>query len=531
VTSTSTDRRFGVNSSAAIKVPVKAASTGPLTLSGEQTVDGVALVDGDRVLVKDQASGVNNGIYVVDTGTWERAPDFQGPYNAKRGTLVKVNSGSVSAGLFYEVTTSDPITIGTTSLAFAVVSPSSSITIPLPTNQGGTGGGSAISGLANLGVIQVTAEGGTANAQTGTIDALVTAFRADQIFIFTPSITNTGATQITLTPSGGSALVALNVFVEGAALIGEELKIGVPTLLQYDGTQLNIISAVRILNEHVVEGRLTLTSGTAVTTSDVTGSSAEALYFTPFNGNRIDLYDSTALRWKRYTFTERSIDIPDATSMYDVFIYDNAGTITLDLTAWTNDTTRATALTTQDGVLVKTGATNRRYLGSIYATTAGNGQSEDSVANRFLWNYYNREPRVLRAVDTTDSWEYQTNTYREANGVTTNRLNFIIGVAEKPVRAEVTASASSDQTVGLVRMYVGIGVDSTTVNSAQTISNGLNNGANFVHELRAVYQGHPGIGKHFLARLEKSTAAGTTTWYGDASDAGVQSSISGEILA
>lgn len=54
---------------------VVAASTGNLTLSGAQTVDGVALVAGDRVLVKDQTSASTNGIYVVATGGWTRATD------------------------------------------------------------------------------------------------------------------------------------------------------------------------------------------------------------------------------------------------------------------------------------------------------------------------------------------------------------------------------------------------------------------------------------------------------------------------
>lgn len=244
MTSVSTDRRFGVNSGSAIKVPVKAASTANLTLSGEQTVDGVALVTNDRILVKNQTTGANNGIYIVDTGVWARAADWDGTYDIRKGTLVYVANGTVSSGLFYVVTTSDPITIGTTSVTLQASSNGTAITIPLPVTQGGTGGGSAISGLSSLGVIQVTAEGGTANSQTGTIDALVTALRADQLFIHTPSITNTGPTTVTYTPSGGGALAAKNVFAGGAALVGGEMMINVPTILQFDGTQLNIIGSL-----------------------------------------------------------------------------------------------------------------------------------------------------------------------------------------------------------------------------------------------------------------------------------------------
>jgi hypothetical protein len=114
----SSDRRQGLNSSAAVKVPCKAATTAAITLSAEQTVDGVALVTGDRCLVKDQASGAENGIYVVDTGDWSRSADWNGSYDIKEGTFVYVTDGSTNTGFWY-VTTADPITIGTTSVALA----------------------------------------------------------------------------------------------------------------------------------------------------------------------------------------------------------------------------------------------------------------------------------------------------------------------------------------------------------------------------------------------------------------------------
>ena len=119
MTSVSTDRRQGVNSGAAIKVPCKAASTANLTLSGEQTVDGVALVTGDRCLVKNQTTGTENGIYTVDTGTWNRSDDFDGYYDALTGTLVSViPGGTVNGSTMWRITTTGTITIGTTSLAF-----------------------------------------------------------------------------------------------------------------------------------------------------------------------------------------------------------------------------------------------------------------------------------------------------------------------------------------------------------------------------------------------------------------------------
>jgi phage-related tail fiber protein len=58
-----------------VKASVKAATTANVTLSGEQTIDGIVLVTGDRVLVKNQSAPAENGIYVVDAASWARAAD------------------------------------------------------------------------------------------------------------------------------------------------------------------------------------------------------------------------------------------------------------------------------------------------------------------------------------------------------------------------------------------------------------------------------------------------------------------------
>ena len=113
------DRTTGLRGNVGMKIPVRAASTAALTLSGEQTVDGVALVTGDRVLVKDQASSVDNGIYVVDTGAWSRSKDFNGAFDIVQGSMIRVNAGSANADGLFIVSTADPITIGTTSLSFS----------------------------------------------------------------------------------------------------------------------------------------------------------------------------------------------------------------------------------------------------------------------------------------------------------------------------------------------------------------------------------------------------------------------------
>ncbi|HEX6992387.1 MAG TPA: hypothetical protein VF151_10895 [Gemmatimonadales bacterium] len=112
------DRSQGLVGNLGVKAPVRAASTANLTLSGEQTVDGVVLVTGDRVLVWQQTTASENGIYVVDTGSWTRADDFDGSYDITQGTLVRVYGGSSYAGAWFEVTSADGVTIGTDSITF-----------------------------------------------------------------------------------------------------------------------------------------------------------------------------------------------------------------------------------------------------------------------------------------------------------------------------------------------------------------------------------------------------------------------------
>jgi len=66
----------GVPTDGQWKEPVRVHSTGVITLSGLQTVDGVSVMEGDRVLVKDQVDPAQNGIYVASATSWRRAPDM-----------------------------------------------------------------------------------------------------------------------------------------------------------------------------------------------------------------------------------------------------------------------------------------------------------------------------------------------------------------------------------------------------------------------------------------------------------------------
>ena len=135
------------------------------------------------------------------------------------------------------------------------------------------------------------------------------------------------------------------------------------------------------------------------------------------------------------------------------------------------------------------------------------------------------------AVDTTDSWTYTIATYRQANANMANQFSMVIGVAETLLMARVDSSA---QPVSSAEFFaVGIGIDTSTTNSAQTMTMGgsFNAAVNSnVCQVSAQFRGYPTIGKHDIRWLEISDAVGTTTWYGDNGRAFVQSGIHGEFL-
>lgn len=104
-----------------IKNSVRVATTGAIALSGVQTIDAIVLVAGDRVLVKNQASGAQNGIYVVAAGAWVRALDADESVEVKPGMLVGVDAGTVNGGSVWRLSNATPPTLGTTALTFEQV--------------------------------------------------------------------------------------------------------------------------------------------------------------------------------------------------------------------------------------------------------------------------------------------------------------------------------------------------------------------------------------------------------------------------
>jgi hypothetical protein len=168
-------------------------------------------------------------------------------------------------------------------------------------------------------------------------------------------------------------------------------------------TPSTLIQALGDAVKSVVNARLSLSNSSAVPNADQSGST---LYLHPYNGNEIALYSNITLRWAVVRFSGvQSFSLSGAGSAntnYDVYIY-NTGTavsptLAVEYVAWTNDTTPPTR-STQDGVLVKNGAPDRRLLGVVRTTSAGNsiidlggvitGANSANYPKVYLANLYN----------------------------------------------------------------------------------------------------------------------------------------------
>lgn len=101
-----------------VKNSVRVISTADITLSGTQTIDGVAVIAGDRVLVAGQTASETNGIYVVAAGAWSRSTDADTSAKVTAGMYTFVEEGTTNQDTGWVLATNNPIVLGTTALSF-----------------------------------------------------------------------------------------------------------------------------------------------------------------------------------------------------------------------------------------------------------------------------------------------------------------------------------------------------------------------------------------------------------------------------
>jgi hypothetical protein len=127
------------NPGLAIKAPARVATTGNITLSGLQTVDGVALGAGERVLVWQQTDPTLNGLYNASIGPWTRTIDASSNTDFTQGTLVGIVQGTIYQNTLFEQTAPAPVILGTSAVGFipAGVPPQRRINTTAPLLGGG----------------------------------------------------------------------------------------------------------------------------------------------------------------------------------------------------------------------------------------------------------------------------------------------------------------------------------------------------------------------------------------------------------
>ena len=103
------------------KTSVRAATTANITLSGLQTIDGISVLAGERVLVKNQTTATANGLYNVASGAWTRTTDADAAAEVTAGLSVMVEEGTTNADSQWRLTTDGAVTLGTTALVFAQI--------------------------------------------------------------------------------------------------------------------------------------------------------------------------------------------------------------------------------------------------------------------------------------------------------------------------------------------------------------------------------------------------------------------------
>jgi hypothetical protein len=252
----------GLVSGLAWKAAVKAATTANITLSGTLTVDGVSLSVGDRILVKDQTDKTQNGIYIVDSGSWSRSPDMDAASEFP-SAAVFVTAGTANGDLGF-VCTNDSVVLGTTDIDFTQFNGAANIVAGDGLNKSGNTLSVNVSGgLAIINDNVSINDGGVTSAKIQ--DGAVTNAKLANSAISGVSL---GSNLYSLAASGdgglemssynGSAVVSdLAVKLDGASLSKSAagLKIataGVGTVHLAD----NAVTTAKIGNLQVNEGKL-----------------------------------------------------------------------------------------------------------------------------------------------------------------------------------------------------------------------------------------------------------------------------------
>lgn len=274
------------------KASVRVVATTNITLSGTQTIDGVALSVGDPVLCIAQTTGSQNGSYLVASGAWSRTTDFADVNDAVRSPYWFVGEGTANAGSGWVMVTW-PYTIGSTALVFTQFAGAGTIVA----GNGLQRSGSTLSIDTNITVDKNTAQ----TLTNKTIDAsqLVGTIAAARMPALTGDVTSTVNTVATTIANSAVTLAKMANLAANSVIGNTTGSAAVPTAVGMVSTATASTVAFRDGNVNFQVNNCIenfTTTATAAGTTTLTISSAKNQQFTGSSTQTLVLPNATTLQ-------------------------------------------------------------------------------------------------------------------------------------------------------------------------------------------------------------------------------------------
>jgi hypothetical protein len=188
----------------------------------------------------------------------------------------------------------------------------------------------------------------------------------------------------------------------------------------YLDNKINFIASTNILSQFRIS---------TSTTDPLAEGVSTTIYLHPYLGNIISLFNGSTWEEKQFSSTlALNATSVNANTNYDIFAYLNGSTLSFESVAWSNDTSRGTEISLQDGVYCKINDKTRRYLGSVRKTS---GNFSNNYSSRLVFNAYNRVKRFSVVNAFNNTWSLTTTaTYSIVNTNIVPTIEFLYGLPE-----------------------------------------------------------------------------------------------------
>jgi len=230
------------------------------------------------------------------------------------------------------------------------------------------------------------------------------------------------------------------------------------------------------------------------------------LYYLPYTGNSIGLYNTFNLSWELLSFSIVSLNLSGliANRNYDVFAFNNNGTLSLELSPWSSDSARTNSLTTQNGVYLLSSNLSRRYVGTIRTISAIS--SSDSEGQRFVWNVNNRISRRINRASVAGPWTYNGTSWRSLSGTNTP-VELVCGLSSINGAIDLTAAVlfTAAQTSPTILYELGVAKNVSTTPLISSRVQNYNDSAHIYLQSRLV--DNVDLGYHYYYPVEKTNGA------------------------